>query len=170
MTASTTDFRRRLEDALRAARTEPAGRPRPHGRSATPAEDTRLLGLLLVGVSSPAVALVGQDAAGYGSEVTIEDVESGEWIVHRLMSAEAMDLDAGHVTTDSPLGAALLGGRAGDVVSFETPRGTRRVCIARVETLPALLDRLERERAEAAGASLERPDRAEHQPRTGTYG
>ncbi|WP_042384122.1 GreA/GreB family elongation factor [Streptacidiphilus melanogenes] len=61
------------------------------------------------------------DVVGVGSTVsvrfadgTVERVEIGE---------VAEELDRTLVTADSPLGRALLGRRAGDVVEYDTPQG-----------------------------------------------
>ena len=133
------ETRDRLKSALQAARVGQLGRDRRDS------DLVRLLGSLMVGASGRGGELIYPAVAGYGSEVSIEDLDTGDWFKHRLMSAEAMELEAGHISIDSPLGAALLGKRRGEVVRLQTPRGKRSVCIARLETLPAFLDRLERE-------------------------
>ena len=40
-----------------------------------------------------------------------------------LVHALEADLAAGKLSVESPIGAALLGAKEGDEVSFETPRG-----------------------------------------------
>jgi transcription elongation GreA/GreB family factor len=169
MNTPMTEIRARLKSALHEARALQIRRLHTgDDDTAARAELVRLLGLLLVGASSRPEDLPA-DRAGYGSEVTIEDADSGEWFRHRLMAAEAMDLDAGHVTIDSPLGAALLGRRPGEVVEVKTPDGTRRVIVARVVTLPELLEgllgRVERRRRSRGLRSARTEDRG-----TGTYG
>jgi transcription elongation GreA/GreB family factor len=146
MSRTVLETRTRLKTALHAARAARLGRERIQGvaHGCTP-ERIRLLALLILGASGRGGELIYAVAAGYGSEVTIEDLDTGEWFRHRLMTADAMDLEAGHISVDSPLGAALLGEHEGKVVRVQTPHGTRSVCIARLETLPAFLDRLERE-------------------------
>jgi transcription elongation GreA/GreB family factor len=158
MNISTIDIRQRLNDAI-----ETAGPVR--------AADRALLEQLMEGVSGPTGALVHQDVVGFGSEVTLEDLDTGERVTHRLMSADAMDLDAGHVSTESPIGRALLGRASGDVVEFATPRGTRRVRVVGVETLPAYLDTLGGPSRD--GSSRRATDarwRTPREPHTGTYG
>jgi transcription elongation factor GreA len=139
------EIRQRLKDALLRARAAQAARSRKQRaetRSAA-SEQIRLLGELMVGASGRGGSLIYDDVAGYGSELVIEDVETSESFRHRLMTAEAMELEAGHITIDSPMGVALLGRRAGDVVEVATPGGSRRVCIVQLETLPAFLDWLD---------------------------
>ena len=166
MTISTIDIRQRLQDAIEAA-------------GANRAADLALLEQLMVGVQGPKGALVHDDVVGFGSEVTLEDPDAGTPDTHRLMTGDAMDLDAGHISTDSPLGMALLGRSVGDVVEVQTPRGTRRVRIVGLQTLPAFLDTLGS--APNAGAALRATEagtravtdtkwRAAREPRTGTYG
>ncbi|MFB7450025.1 MULTISPECIES: GreA/GreB family elongation factor [unclassified Streptomyces] len=61
------------------------------------------------------------DAVGVGSSVTVrfEDGTESTLQVGELANA----LDATLVTADSPLGRALLGHRAGDTVTYDTPEG-----------------------------------------------
>ena len=157
MTISTADIRERLSEAI-----ETGGPVR--------AADLALLERLMDGVSGPGAAFIRDDAVGFGSEVTLEDLDTRARVRHRLMTAETMDLDAGHITTDSPLGLALLGRTPGDVVEFETPLGVRRVRVVEIETLTAFLDRVR----PASDGRHERTSRqapnVAHEPRTGTYG
>lgn len=158
MTISTIDIRQRLQDAIAAA-------------DANRAADLALLEQLMVGVQGPNGALVHDDVVGFGSQVTIGDLDSGERTEHRLMTGEAMDLDAGHISTDSPLGMALLGRSVGDVVEVETPRGTRRLRVVGVLTLPAFLDTLGGpSRDGSARRAAKAKWRAPRSPRSGTYG
>lgn len=59
---------------------------------------------------------------GLGSTVTIvsDDGESETW---RLVSPEEADTRAGTISTDSPVGAALVGRKKGDTATVETPGG-----------------------------------------------
>src|SRR5688572_17200521 len=169
MSTTRSETRDRLRTALQAARAEQVRRKRVLGaEGAHASEHVRLLGLLMVGASGPGGELIYNVVAGYGSELSIEDLDTGEWFKHRLMTGDAMDLEAGHVSIDSPLGAALLGKRRGEVVAVETPRGKRSICVARLETLPAFLDRLERE-GRTPGAAETRV-LASGEVRTGTDG
>lgn len=64
------------------------------------------------------------------STVTLRD-EFGESTYTIVGPAEA-DVTRGLISTESPLGAALEGRRAGDSVSFAAPNGTREVTIVSV--------------------------------------
>jgi hypothetical protein len=103
----------------------------------------RLLELLIVGARGDAAGTILPGVAGYGSEVTVQDLETGTRSTHRLMSADAMVIEEGHVSMDSAMGWSLLGRAAGDVVSVTLPVGERRLLIERVETLDAFLESLE---------------------------
>ncbi|MET7493018.1 GreA/GreB family elongation factor [Streptomyces sp900116325] len=61
------------------------------------------------------------DRVGVGSTVTVRFADSTEATVQIGEVAEVLDRTV--VTADSPLGHALLGCRAGDTVSYETPEG-----------------------------------------------
>ncbi|MFH8621272.1 GreA/GreB family elongation factor [Streptomyces vietnamensis] len=60
-------------------------------------------------------------AVGVGSSVTVRFADGTESTVQIGELANA--LDATLVTADSPLGRALLGHRAGDTVTYDTPEG-----------------------------------------------
>ncbi|MET7525264.1 GreA/GreB family elongation factor [Streptomyces sp900116325] len=61
------------------------------------------------------------DRVGVGSTVTVRFADSTEATVRIGEVAEVLDRTL--VTADSPLGRALLGCRAGDTISYETPEG-----------------------------------------------
>ncbi|MFF5278218.1 GreA/GreB family elongation factor [Streptomyces sp. 900116325] len=61
------------------------------------------------------------DRVGVGSTVTVRFADSTEATVQIGEVAEVLDRTL--VTADSPLGRALLGCRAGDTISYETPEG-----------------------------------------------
>jgi transcription elongation factor GreA len=75
-------------------------------------------------------------AAVIGATVTIEDLETGTRSRHLLRSAHhtvAPDV----ISAASPMGQALIGARAGTVVTFELPNGrTRSVRLVAVRTPP----------------------------------
>lgn len=61
------------------------------------------------------------DRVGVGSSVTVRFADTTEATVQIGEVAEVLDPTL--VTSDSPLGRALLGCRAGDTISYETPEG-----------------------------------------------
>ncbi len=68
---------------------------------------------------------------GFGSTVTLADEEGRQETWTLVGSVEANPLE-GKLSAESPLGKALLGRRAGEVVEVVTPRGTRRLRILAV--------------------------------------
>jgi transcription elongation factor GreA len=67
----------------------------------------------------------GGDAVAFGSTVEVADRASGRRTTYRLVSAVDADAPAGRLSVESPVGQALVGTRAGDVVEIPTPKGTR---------------------------------------------
>ncbi|MET9956347.1 GreA/GreB family elongation factor [Streptomyces sp. NPDC006339] len=61
------------------------------------------------------------DVVGVGSTVTVRFEDGGESTVHIGELADADD--PALVTSDSPLGTALMGRRSGDTVTYRTPGG-----------------------------------------------
>jgi transcription elongation factor GreA len=68
-----------------------------------------------------------------GERVTVLDLESGETRDYRIVGTGESDPDAGEVSHESPIGAALLGRRVGDVVEAATPAGLRRLEIVELD-------------------------------------
>ena len=69
------------------------------------------------------------DVVGFGSRVEVEDAGSGKATVYTLVSAPEAAPGEGKLSVDSPVGKALVGGRVGDTVKLETPRGVRELKI-----------------------------------------
>ncbi len=65
------------------------------------------------------------DRVSVGITVRYENVESGAQSEYAIVGAGAdeADPDEGRISTDCPIGAALLGKTVGDIVDVETPRG-----------------------------------------------
>jgi transcription elongation factor GreA len=68
---------------------------------------------------------------GLGSSVEVKDDE-GEVATYHLVGAAEANPRKGAISYESPVGHALLGKKAGDTVSVETPAGVRRLTIASV--------------------------------------
>jgi transcription elongation factor GreA len=90
----------------------------------------RLAGLSLVNVSN-----IPRDRIGFGSTVTLEDVESGEMKVFRLVLPEEVDASQGLISASSPIGKALVGKQEGDEAIFQSPNGRREYLVAKLRTL-----------------------------------
>jgi transcription elongation factor GreA len=74
--------------------------------------------------------VVDEDApagqVGFGSEVTLQDEESGKELVYRLVGPTEANLSEGKLSVESPVAQAVIGASAGDTVAVSTPRGQRR--------------------------------------------
>jgi transcription elongation factor GreA len=68
-----------------------------------------------------------------GAVVKVRDLDSGREAEHTIVSAAESDPASGRLSIDSPLGRALTGARVGDEVTFDAPRGQRRLEIVAIE-------------------------------------
>jgi|SRR5947209_75451 len=72
------------------------------------------------------------DKVGIGKHVTVED-ETGKEKTFRIVSSHEVNATSGNISDKSPIGAALMGARAGDVVEAQTPGRARRLKIVSVQ-------------------------------------
>ena len=80
------------------------------------------------------------DRVGFGSRVMIHDMESEEDFVFTITAGDFIDLDAGQVSLESPIGRGLLGVKEGEDVTIQLPAGQRLYKILSVSTLPQQLE------------------------------
>ena len=73
--------------------------------------------------------------AGYGSTVSVRDLDTSEPDHYTLMVGSLVDIDTQQVSLASPIGQALLGRREGDVTTVITPHKRSRLLITKVVTL-----------------------------------
>lgn len=84
--------------------------------------------------------VVKDGSAGSGDTVTllstvrVRDMEDGEVIEYVMVSAPEADLASGKISTDSPVGRALIGRKVGDIVDVSTPGGLARFEILEIGT------------------------------------
>ncbi len=81
------------------------------------------------------VTHIPKDRAGLGSEVTVENVETGEGIRYTLVIPEASDGKRNFVSIAAPVGRALLNRRVGETVTFTIPKGTTELEIRKIVTV-----------------------------------
>ena len=74
----------------------------------------------------------GNDVANIGSFVRVFDMEYEEEDTYKLVGATEADPKQLHVSNESPIGAALIGVRVGDIVDVETPGGVIKLKILEV--------------------------------------
>lgn len=65
------------------------------------------------------------DRVVFGCCVTIEDLETSEQKVYTLLGQDEADIGRGIISVSSPIGRALIGKQAADVVEVKTPDGPR---------------------------------------------
>lgn len=75
---------------------------------------------------------VSTTEVGVGSVVRVQDVDSGKETEYQVVGATEADPLAGRVSNESPIGAALMGGKKGKKVSFNIPDGTRTLKIMEI--------------------------------------
>lgn len=68
-----------------------------------------------------------------GERVTVIDLESGETSDYRVVGTGESDPTAGEISRESPIGAALLGRRVGDIVEADAPGGRRRLEVVELD-------------------------------------
>jgi len=77
-------------------------------------------------------ARVTADTVQFGATVTVRDEEDRErtWAI---VGIDEVDVAKGRISWASPLAAALMKARAGDVVIFRSPRGAQEIEIMSIE-------------------------------------
>ena len=71
------------------------------------------------------------DTVGIGSTVTID--EDGIQHAYTIVGSVGADANRGWITTESPLGAGLIGHRRGDKVTIVAPDGPRMLRVVAIE-------------------------------------
>lgn len=72
-----------------------------------------------------------KDVVGFGSTVVIKK-EGGESHEYTIVGSEEADMRVHKLSHVSPLGAALMGKKKGDVFTFETPAGKQTYSVEKV--------------------------------------
>jgi transcription elongation factor GreA len=68
----------------------------------------------------------GDGSASIGSSVRLRDLETSELVEYELVGATEGYVGQGRVSVEAPVGRALLGAAAGDIVAVACPRGELR--------------------------------------------
>jgi transcription elongation factor GreA len=80
------------------------------------------------------------DRAGFGSRLTLRNLDTGDDVTYTLVAGDYMDLDSGQISLASPIGRATLGREKGEEFAVQLPIGERRFRIVELTTLPQMLD------------------------------
>src|SRR2546422_665890 len=103
------------------------------------------LRLRLSKLSSVKEGDIPRDRVGFGSRVTVQDLDTKKRETYALTLGEFIegddDPDEIPVSMASPLGKALLGGKVGQTVTLTLPLGKRRLKIAELQTVHDLAAR-----------------------------
>jgi transcription elongation factor GreA len=97
--------------------------------------NVQLLSEVLAGMDDVHAEFLPAGGAGFGSTVVLRDLDRQTQATYTLMTGPMLDIDANHVSLESPIGRALIGRNAGDEVVIETPQRRMRVRIEAVLTL-----------------------------------
>ena len=73
------------------------------------------------------------DSVGIGSIVTVRDLEFDEEDTYRIVGSQEANPMQGRISESSPFGAALLGHKAGEIVSVSAPGGVEKFEILKIE-------------------------------------
>jgi len=63
---------------------------------------------------------------GFGSIVHIKDQDSGNSRKFQIVGSTEADLAGGKLSSESPIGAALIGGKVNQIVKVPAPKGTEK--------------------------------------------
>jgi transcription elongation factor GreA len=86
-------------------------------------------------LSSIDVAQIPPDKVGLGSEVMVEDEQTGSKETYNLVFGDSVEFEEGHVSMSSPIGRALVGKGVGDTTVLKLPMMTRRLRIVGLKTI-----------------------------------
>lgn len=67
---------------------------------------------------------ISTEKVGIGTIVKLLDVEMEEEMEFKIVGTNEADIDNGKLSDESPIGAAIIGAKIGEVVDVETPSGT----------------------------------------------
>jgi transcription elongation factor GreA len=79
----------------------------------------------------------GDGTAGIGNLVRLRDLGTGGLVEYELVGAIEARVGNGRISVEAPVGRALVGARAGEVVEVETPGGLIGLEIVHVDATPA---------------------------------
>lgn len=78
---------------------------------------------------------IPEDKVGYGSSVTVIDIDSDDEIVFTFVSSNEVNPSQGKISVSSPIGAAMQNKTVGENVSVVIPSGKRNYLIKKIITI-----------------------------------
>ena len=73
------------------------------------------------------------DTIKFGATVSLEDEDTEEKVIYKIVGADEADVKAGKISISSPIGRALIGKEVGDSAEFTTPGGTRSYEVLKIQ-------------------------------------
>ena len=95
----------------------------------------RQLGKRLADLSMVNMNNIPKDKVGLGSTVKVFDNTKNEEMEYNIVTSEESDVAAGKISTNSPIGRALLNKKVGDTAVVVTPGGSRELEILKLATI-----------------------------------
>ena len=95
----------------------------------------RQLGKRLADLSMVNMNNIPRDKVGLGSTVKVYDNTKNEEVEYNIVTSEESDVAAGKISTNSPIGRALLNKKVGDTATVVTPNGTRELEVLSLSTI-----------------------------------
>jgi len=95
----------------------------------------RQLGRRLADLSLINMNNIPKDKVGLGSTVRVYDNVKNEEMEYKLVTSEESDVNAGKISTTSPIGRALLNKKVGDSAVVVTPNGKREMEVLSLTTI-----------------------------------
>ncbi len=78
---------------------------------------------------------VPSDRVGFGSKVTVRNLDTKDAFTYTIVAGDYIDLDSGQISMASPLGRGLMGRKEGEKFEVELPAGVRRFEVLELQTL-----------------------------------
>jgi len=71
------------------------------------------------------ISTINTDKIVFGCKVTLENIDTGDEVIYRLVGQDESNINLGKISVNSPLGASIIGKKEGDIVRIQVPAGTR---------------------------------------------
>jgi regulator of nucleoside diphosphate kinase len=75
---------------------------------------------------------IPKDVVTMRSTARLKDLDSGKEMVYSLVFPSEADVDKGKISVLAPVGTAMIGYRAGDLIEWEVPSGLRRLKVEEI--------------------------------------
>lgn len=76
---------------------------------------------------------VSTDSVGIGTKVTLQDITSGEVVQYSIVGSAEADPTDHKLSTESPVGRAIMGHKAGEKVTVKVPKGSLQLKVLSID-------------------------------------